>query len=76
MAQAKPAQEPANRRAVHENTLVGQLKAQLVQRQFAVLCKPLAHPRAMVLQFAGRPTMTLGAWPTQNPSAASGSSYC
>ena len=37
MAQAKPAQEPANRRAVYVNTPLGQLKTKLIQRQFAVL---------------------------------------
>ncbi len=55
MAEAKPVQQPANRRTVHDHIPFGQFQAQFVQRQIAVLLNPLPDPRAMITQFPDAP---------------------
>lgn len=52
MVQPEPMEKTANVGAVHDGAPLGQFNAQLVQRQFAVLGQPSAHPVPMHIQFA------------------------
>ena len=50
MAQPEPMEKTADIGAMHDDAASGQFNAQFVQRQFAVLGQPLAHPVSMRIQ--------------------------
>jgi len=52
MAQPKPVEKPADRRAVHVNATTGEFDAELVQRHFTVLGDAGLNPFAMRHQLA------------------------
>lgn len=47
MAQPKPVEKPADTGSVDDDATSGEIYAKLVQRQFAILCQPLANPGVM-----------------------------
>ena len=52
MAEPQAAQQTADIRAMDRNAPIAKLHAKLIQRQIAILLKPLAHPSTMRVQLA------------------------
>lgn len=52
MAQPKPVEKPADRRAVHDNATPSEFDAELIERYLAIRSDTGANPFAMRSQFA------------------------